>query len=191
MDGHSKLTPEREGEIYETVMRLVGEHGYDRLTVQQITTATRASTATLYRRWNGKARLVVEALRHAMPPPLSGIDTGSLHGDFVEGARRMAEVSERYASVMSALAHASRTDPDLHEAVNDVLITPITEATHHILDRATARGEVAAAAPGREFIPELLLGSILARRAVTGRSVDEEFLARFVDTVILPVIGVH
>jgi hypothetical protein len=42
-----------------------------------------------------------------MPPPLVGIDTGSLRGDFVDGVRHMAEVSERCAWVMSALAHSS------------------------------------------------------------------------------------
>ncbi|AQZ62538.1 hypothetical protein BKM31_14665 [[Actinomadura] parvosata subsp. kistnae] len=191
VEGRSKLTPEREAEIYETVVRLVGEHGYERLTMQQIATATRASTATLYRRWKGKPRLVTEALRHAAPPPLADIDTGSLRGDFLEGGRRMAAIAEDQEAIMSALAHASKTDPELQDAMDEVLAAPMAEAARRIIDRAAARGEIAPDSPGREFIPELLLASILVRRAGTGRGDYEDRSARFVDAVILPVLGIR
>jgi AcrR family transcriptional regulator len=191
MEGRSRLTPEREEAIYETVVRLVGEHGYERLTVQQIAAETRASTATLYRRWDGKPRLVAESLRHSAPPPLADIDTGSLRGDFIEGARRMAVMSGKYEAILSALAHAAKSDPDLHDAMNEALAMPMAEAAHRILDRAAARGEIAPDTPGREFITELLLGSVIARQTVTGRPVDEDYLVRFVDAVIRPAMGVR
>lgn len=49
----SRLTPEREGEIFAAVMRLLREHDYGRL-VMQVAAASRSSAATAYRRWGGK-----------------------------------------------------------------------------------------------------------------------------------------
>ena len=41
---------------------MLADVGYDRLTMDAVATAARASKATLYRRWNGKVSLVIEAL---------------------------------------------------------------------------------------------------------------------------------
>jgi AcrR family transcriptional regulator len=191
MEGRSRLTPEREAEIYETVVRVVGEHGYERLTMQQIAAATHASTATLYRQWEGKPRLVAQALRHAAPPPLADVDTGSLRGDFLEGAHRMAEIADKYEAIMSALAHASRTDLQVREAMNEVLGMPMAEAVQSILDRAAARGEILSGAPGREFVPELFMGAILTRRIASGHVADEAYMTRFIDAVVLPALGAN
>lgn len=188
MERRSRLGPERESEIFEAVILLVRKHGYERVTMQQIATESRSSTATLYRRWDGKPRLVVEALRHHAPPPLADIDTGSLRGDFVEGMRRMVALAVEDEELMSGLANISRTDPELAEAMQEVLAQPMAEAAHRILDRGAARGEMTADTPGREFIHELLLAVTLAHRFATGRSVDEGYLMRFVDTVVLPAL---
>ena len=191
MEGRSRLTSEREAEIYETVVRLVGEHGYERLTMQRIAAATHASTATLYRQWEGKPRLVAQALRHAAPPPLADVDTGSLRGDFLEGVHRMAEIADEYEAIISALAHASRTDPQVRDAMNEILGMPMAEAVHSILDRAAARGEISPGTLGREFVPDLFMGAILTRRFASGRAADEAYMTRFIDAVVLPTLGAN
>jgi AcrR family transcriptional regulator len=190
VERRSRLGPEREAEIFGTVLDLVRKHGYERVTMQQIASESRSSTATLYRRWAGKPRLVAESLRHHAPPPLADIDTGSLRGDFIEGIRRMTTLAGEDQELMSALANASRTDPELAEAMQEILARPMADAAHRILDRATVRSEITADAPGREFVGELLLSITLARRIASGRPVDEEYMTRFVDAVILPTLGV-
>nr|BFF22845.1 hypothetical protein GCM10025732_08100 [Glycomyces mayteni] len=69
MERRSRLSAERETEIFGCVERLVREHGYENVTMQQIAAEARTSTATLYRHWNGKPRLVVEAVRNRRPAP--------------------------------------------------------------------------------------------------------------------------
>ena len=63
-----RVEGDREREILEATLEVLVEVGYDRLTLDAVAAAAKASKATLYRRWNGKASLVVEALAHDKGP---------------------------------------------------------------------------------------------------------------------------
>ena len=63
----SRITPEREAELYEAVLDLLREVGYDALTMDAVAARTRSSKATLYRQWGGKAELVARPIRHNKP----------------------------------------------------------------------------------------------------------------------------
>src|SRR3954465_11667192 len=76
----------REAEILEAALDVLGEVGYDRLTMDAVALRAKASKATLYRRWNGKVSLVIDALHHGHrheDPEGGAIDTGSLRGDLI------------------------------------------------------------------------------------------------------------
>lgn len=47
----TRLTPERESELYGAVLDLLREVGYDALTMDAVAARTRSSKATLYRQW--------------------------------------------------------------------------------------------------------------------------------------------
>src|ERR1700759_5179485 len=66
----------REEEILDATVAVVAELGYDRLTMDAVATAAKASKATLYRRWSTKAELVVDAVSSAacLPAP-DDVDT--------------------------------------------------------------------------------------------------------------------
>ena len=71
----------RESEILDATVRLLVDVGYDKLTLDAVAAEARASKATLYRRWKGKADLVVDAVHRAKAcgGPLD-VDTGSSAG---------------------------------------------------------------------------------------------------------------
>ena len=50
-----RVEGERATEIHEAVIRLLVEHGYDKLTFDAVAAEVRASKATLYRKWSSKA----------------------------------------------------------------------------------------------------------------------------------------
>lgn len=187
MTRHSTFTPEIEAGIFETVIDLVREHGYEPVAMGQIADECEVSAAALQLRWGGKAQLVAEALRHRAPSSPGDLDTGGLRGDLLECTRRMTALNAEDDALMSRLAAAAQADPELTEAVQDVLAHPAAEMAHRILDHAAARGEIAADTPGREFIHELLMTIALTRR-VSGRPTDERYLERFVDTVFIPML---
>ena len=70
----------RDGALREAALELLADVGYDRLTLEAVAARARAGKTTIYRRWSGKAELVVDALVSAKGP-LGFPDTGSLAGD--------------------------------------------------------------------------------------------------------------
>ncbi|MEU5579752.1 TetR/AcrR family transcriptional regulator [Streptomyces huasconensis] len=187
----SRITPEREAELYEAVLDLLREVGYDALTMDAVAARTRSSKATLYRQWGSKPELVAKALRHNKPASLSDIDTGSLRGDLHEMVARSDDCQmERDAALMRGLSHAVHDNPELHQALRNLLIEPELTGLNALLRRAVERGEVAADNPALEYVVHMMIGGFVARDLIEDRPVDRAFLASYVDAVILPALGV-
>ncbi|MBC2876069.1 MULTISPECIES: TetR/AcrR family transcriptional regulator [Streptomyces] len=186
----TRLTPEREAELYEAVLEILREVGYEALTMDAVAARTRSSKATLYRQWKGKPELVASALRHTKPLKVDDIDTGTLRGDLVAlTACADPAQMERDAALMRGLGHAVHCNPDLHRALRELLVEPEKAALRRLLDRAVARGELAPDTPAMEFVAHILLGAFITRPLVEDRPADAAYLARFIDAVVLPALG--
>ena len=77
-----RIEGDREQEIYVATLSVLAEMGYDNMTLDAVATAAHASKATLYRRWNGKLALVIDALRSIKATSVVP-DTGNLREDLL------------------------------------------------------------------------------------------------------------
>ncbi|MFE6739172.1 TetR/AcrR family transcriptional regulator [Streptomyces tubercidicus] len=190
--GRSRLTPEREAELYDAVLDLLREVGYDLLTMDAVAARTRSSKATLYRQWQGKPELVARALRHCKPVSTGDIDTGTLRGDFAELVRRADEHGRvaKDAALMRGLGMAIHGNPDLHQALREVLLDPEVTGLNAMLQRGIDRGEIAADRPALDFAPHMLVGALIACQVIEDRPADGTFLSAYLDAVVLPALGV-
>ncbi|MFI6080290.1 TetR/AcrR family transcriptional regulator [Streptomyces sp. NPDC051217] len=187
----TRLTPEREGELYGAVLDLLRDVGYDALTMDAVAARAHSSKATLYRQWGSKPELVARALRHNKPADVAQIDTGSLRGDF-HAMVSMADDSrmETDSALIRGLFHAVHTNPGLHQVLREVIVEPETNGLKAVLQRAMDRGEIAADHPALPFLPHMLVGAFVARQLVEDRSVDQAFLRDYLDAVLLPTLGI-
>ncbi|MFC8824017.1 TetR/AcrR family transcriptional regulator [Streptomyces sp. NPDC057137] len=189
--GYRKLTPERERELLRVTAELVGEVGYDRVTMAAIARQAKCSTATLYRQWESKPRLVVSAWRaheSERGGDIGQIDTGSLRGDLqgvVSTLTAGDPANHMFASVSAAIAE----NEGLMEVVREILIHPILENLTQLLDRAVARGEIAAGNPVIGLTPQILLGPWLAQDILYGTYATEGLMETILDTVLLPALA--
>ena len=177
----------REVEIYAATARLLVDHGYDRLTLDAIATAVKASKATLYRRWAGKADLVIDTLKHLKR--LEGrhpVDTGSLREDLLSLACGEGGLTdEMLVGTIGALVPALHRDPELSQAFRERFIGPKQAAAEAAFERARDRGEVAPDAD-LGFLARILPSIGTYEMFVFGTCVTREHVARIVDEVVLP-----
>jgi AcrR family transcriptional regulator len=186
----SRLSSEREAELYQAVIDLVREVGYEAMTMDAVAARSHSSKATLYRQWQGKPQLVAAAMRHNRPVKTSDLDTGSLRGDLHRLADEVGDAAEHDTAFMGAIGHAVSTSPDLAAALQEMLIDPEREKLEAVVRRAVDRGEIAADTPAVEFFAHMMLGAVIGRKFLEGRFADRDYLARYVDAVVLPALGV-
>ncbi|MCX5373228.1 TetR/AcrR family transcriptional regulator [Streptomyces sp. NBC_00015] len=188
----SRITPEREAELYRAVLDLLREVGYDALTMDAVATRTRSSKATLYRQWGGKAELVAKAVRHDKPgASAGGVDTGSLRGDLHTLTMRSDDCEmERNSALMRGLAMAIHGSPDLLKAFKEHLVEPEMAEFRNVLQRAIDRGEVRADNPALDYVPHMMIGAFAARTMLDEQPPTQAFLLSYIDAVVLPALGV-
>ncbi|MEU5308985.1 TetR/AcrR family transcriptional regulator [Streptomyces sp. NPDC021562] len=188
----SRITPEREAELYEAVLDLLREVGYDALTMDAVAARTKSSKATLYRQWGGKAELVAKAVRHNKPGGFGTIDTGSLRGDLHALTLRSDDCQmEQSSALMRGLAMAVHGSPELLAAFKEHLIEPEMAEFRRVLQRAIDRGEVRADNPAIDFVMHMMIGGFAARSLIDEEPPTQAFLLRYIDAVVLPALGVR
>ncbi|MFG3319097.1 TetR/AcrR family transcriptional regulator [Streptomyces sp. NPDC048171] len=187
----SRITPEREAELYEAVLDLLREVGYDALTMDAVASRTRSSKATLYRQWGGKAELVVKAIRHNKPGEIGDVDTGSLRGDLHAVMAHEDDCTmEQNSALMRGVAMALHQNPDLRQAFRDQLVEPEMAEFRRVLQRAVDRGEIRPDCPALDFLVHMMVGGFATRTLLDDQPPTRAFLASYIDAVILPALGV-
>lgn len=180
----------REAAILAATLELLAESGYDQLTMDAVAARARCSKATIYRRWPGKAGLVVEAVRrHAGDPVPAAADTGTLRGDLVAALAAMrASLAGQDAALLLGLMLATRRDPELASAVRNQVLGSKREVFGAAVARAVTRGDLPASAD-HTLLAEIGSAMLLSRLLVTGEPLDDAFVAHLVEAVLLPVLG--
>jgi AcrR family transcriptional regulator len=180
------LDARRDVAIREATLDLLAEIGYDRLTMDAVAARAHASKATIYRRWQGKASLVVDAL-NCSKGQMVDPDTGSLVGDLDKLSEGFAsQESDFNAKVMIGLITALAHDAELRDVVREMMIEPRTRMIRTLFERAIMRGEVP---KDRNLdllvalFPALMIHQIL----ITGELPDADFARHVMSDVILPL----
>ncbi|GAA3319061.1 TetR/AcrR family transcriptional regulator [Arthrobacter ramosus] len=189
---HRKL-PRRRGAvlnsaIFEAVRAEIAESGYAALTMDSVAERARASKASLYRRWPGRAALVLEAAYDAMPGPASAPDTGSLREDALAILRLVAQQLEgAVGQAMRGLLGEALQNPAVAAEVQEYARGNVAKTMRAIIEQAAARGECDASVATETRIEA---GPALLRQRFifSGLPIDDDFLVHVVDEVMLPLL---
>lgn len=178
--------PRIERAVFDAVLALLDEAGYGTLSLEAIAKRAGVSRPSLYRRWDSKAAVVVDALGAAAgtdPVP----DTGSLRSDLLALTSAMAAMYDTdfarrvVPGLLGDLAH----QPELAQRFEQAYILPRRASTKRALERAAARGEIDRLPPAdAEVVCDLLAGPLLLEAFVLGRSVAPRTVERIVDAAV-------
>ncbi|TVY04689.1 TetR/AcrR family transcriptional regulator [Mycolicibacterium porcinum] len=185
-----RLDRSRDAAILNAALAALEENGYVDTNMNDIAARAGVGKAAIYRRWSSKAALITDALVYWRPDLLDddAPDTGSLEGDFDELVRRAVRNDEEHFSydlVLRAAVEATH-DPHLASALDDLMLLKGRRVVTAILERAAARGEVAA---DRDWalVADVMTGMCLMR-VIGGQSIDAKFIRDVIDTLILPAV---
>ena len=180
----------REAELLAVTLELLQEHGYDRLTLDAVATTAHASKATLYRRWQTKAELVMAAFVEGTRQVAVDPDTGTLRGDLLRLAESIcAHVSTHAGTIRAVLVEVSRS-PALDAMMQEQFLDQRKALMAHVLAQAVDRGEIDASAI-TEDLWDVLPGYLIYRSVLTGRAPSSRTVQDLVDNVLIPSLTRH
>jgi AcrR family transcriptional regulator len=184
----------REAEILEAALDVLGEVGYDRLTMDAVALKAKASKATLYRRWNGKVSLIIDALLHDHQQhhytEHGPVDTGSLRGDLIEAFCGHGGLTDKpEVDAFGAILTAITRDAAFAEAFRTQVLAPKLAGSKALFERAKERGEIRPDVD-IELLAPALAGIVLHRFFLVGEPPTTELVTHVIDQIILPAAGV-
>jgi AcrR family transcriptional regulator len=187
--------PRRRGDelnqaIFTAALDELVEVGYQRLTMERIAERSRTSKASLYRRWPGRAELMMDAVLHVFPVTGDLPDTGELRGDLLAALRAMADAlnSPLGVAVRAVVAELDAAPGAMH-LHRERFVERRNQLMLDLIRRAVVRGEARPAA----LTPRVAsVGPALMRdhfHTHTEPITDDVILA-IVDEVLVPLIRI-
>ena len=188
--GGRPLDATRDDALRASALELLADIGYDRLTIDKIAAHAGAGKATIYRRWSGKAELIVDALMCQKGAIPVAPDTGTLRGD-LSALIDQSDVEEGRldTQVMIGLVSALPHDAELRDVFRTQLIEPHTATLAVVFDRAVARGEIRPV-DNMEMVVSILPALVFHRLIVSATVPDRAFFESIVEGVLLPLLEV-
>ncbi len=174
--------PRTHQAILDATVELIAELGYQELSIERVAARAGVGKATIYRWWDSKSALVIEAMGHGMPLP--GVPrTGEPRTDLREMIRAAVQliVDSPVGSMLPALAADVPRDPATAERLRGFL-RPRRDAAREILHQAAAQGLLPADVD-IEMIIDLYVGLVFYRAFVSGHRVDDGTVDQLVDLI--------
>lgn len=141
-----KRDHELDHQILEAAIDILGDVGFDRMTMDTVAAKASAGKASLYRRWPSKAELVRDALvwmskRSTDVERLP--DTGNIHDDLLAVVKAHdKEHSEKKIRILTGLGSFRSEHKKLALEATESIFEPWEAINMQLLQRAIERGEI-------------------------------------------------
>jgi AcrR family transcriptional regulator len=172
--------------LREAALVVLAEVGYDRLTMDAVAARAGAAKTTIYRRWQGKAELVVDALNSLKGAP-DIPDTGSLRDDLRALAQSITSAEGRFGAQLTiGMVSALARDAGLRQVFRQKFMAPRTAGFRTVFERAVSRGEM----PGGhdlDLLARLFPALALQQLVTSGELPGTRFARQIMDEVVYPL----
>lgn len=191
--GDHRRNPRRRGEelekaILTATVEELAEAGYAGLTMERVAARARTGKATLYRRWPGRAELVVDACAASRLSDADLPDTGALRTDVMAALRQLsARLATSHGDILRGLLTEAMHDPEFARLVRERVHSAGPGPIQSVLWRAVTRGEIEPWIPASRratVAVDLLRNHFL----LFGAPVPEAVITEIVDDVYLPLL---
>jgi AcrR family transcriptional regulator len=171
--------------ILEAAAQILAERGFGGMTMEEVASRAGVGKTTIYRRWSSRGTLALDAFlaefRRQQPPT----DTGTLRGDLLAALRAWIRSVTRTSAgpILAGLIAEAQQDPELAVAWRERVVERLRVQHRTILDRAVARGDIAAETD-YEVVLDLLFGAAYHRLLHGHQPLTDKFAREVVDVIV-------
>ncbi|ASU83333.1 TetR family transcriptional regulator [Nocardiopsis gilva YIM 90087] len=188
---HRKLPRRRGAALNAAILRAaldeLTEVGYARFTMEGVAERAQASKASLYRRWPGRAELVLDAAHHALSTYATPPNTGSLRGDFVTVLTETSRVlAGPMGEALRGLLGDMLASPGRMAEVREYSGGRTMRMMYDVVSQAVDRDEVDPAALTERRL-EAGLALLRYHFLFNGAPIPDEVVTGIVDDVMMPL----
>jgi AcrR family transcriptional regulator len=171
--------------VLEAADDLLVEKGYAGVTVEGIAAAAGVAKQTIYRWWNSKTDILLDAFLDDAAQELTPVDHGDLALDLRAHLGRLARflTASDAGAVFRALIGQAQHDPAFAAVLRSRYLDQQRARDRLPLERAVERGQLPADLDLAAEVDQLV-GPLYHRVLVTGDPVDEAFTDRLVESFL-------
>ncbi len=174
------LSARAHQQALEAALKLIGERGIEKLSVDAIAEESGVSKATIYKHWENKEALCLDAIssvRAHLPPAGTG-DPKREMAALLRGLARGGKASN-LAAIMPKIAGYAVTHPAFRSAWREGVEEPRRARVRSLIERAVREGQLR---PGVDFdLAYHMLFGPLAYHRLTGAGMPARMPERIVD----------
>jgi AcrR family transcriptional regulator len=166
--------------VLAATLRLLEESGYGGITIEKVAARSGVAKSTIYRWWDSRAVLVMDAYQQAVDRRMPEPDTGDVAADlttFLTGLYRVTEHPVRVRVLRGLMAEA-QLNPDFEDAFRS-FVRHRQAVVEGILRRAVDRGDLPAGIDIGHAV-DLIFGPFWYRLLVGHRPLDSAEAPRHV-----------
>lgn len=158
--------------VLAATLRLLEEAGYGGITMEKVAATSGVAKSTIYRWWDSKPSLVMEAYQEAVDQRMPAPDTGDVAADLTIFVAELYRVAERpvRVRVLRGLMAEAQLDTEFEDAFRG-FVRHRQAAVEGILRRAAGRGELPADVDTGHAV-DLIFGPFWYRLLVGHRPLD-------------------
>jgi AcrR family transcriptional regulator len=175
--------------ILHATLELFAEEGYDAMSIEAIAERAGVGKTTIYRRWDSKEELVLDAFR-GMQAEFPVVDTGNLRNDMIHLLKLVWDMSNSHPlleKLYVRIVGESRANPDLVRFFSERQLRPRLHLFRQMIERAQACGEIR-----KDLDPllvlELFTGSLLSHLLLTGPLIGASYPSDFPEQIVDAVL---
>lgn len=175
--------------ILNATLELFADEGFDAMSIEAIAARAGVSKTTIYRRWDSKEDLMLDAAR-SLQAEFPLVDTGNLRDDVIHLLKLVWDMSQRNPLLEKLYVRfigESRANPGLFRFFYERRLGPRVQHFRQMIERAQARGEIR-----KDLDPfivlDLFTGPIVSRFLLTGSLAGaphpDDFPEQMVDAIL-------
>ena len=177
-------SPETREKILKAAYEMLIEVGFMDLTIEGVAAKAGVGKPTIYRRWNCKAALAMDAFLEAVTPEIAFPNTGSTQEDFREQMSKVVKLmNSPRGLVLANVIGCGQANDDLLTAFRKSWLLPRREDAKRIFHKGVERGELRADLDVEVAI-DALYSPLFYRLLLKHQPLTEQFVDQLVDVVV-------